>query len=234
MVNEIYNGKIVYGQSFLLIYQFRMKHILYLFILLFFCSCHDPLDRSYNPVSFEKDLQEIRESNTISEQEFQDLAKFIVLARLTGNDMKGESYKTILDRINSLQQQSGIKEKEMETKRARLSAWLEVALLEKVFIMKKEKPFIIYTVQFKNISSSAIKTIIGHLSINDLLDKPIKQIDILVEEPVKPGLTLVKTYTIPYDHASENDQRVRSKDLVDMRVVWNPDKIIIEDGKILQ
>ena len=54
------------------------------------------------------------------------------------------------------------------------------------------------------------------------------------DEDIKPGQTPAKTYSFPYNNADVKDQRVRPKGLVDMRVVWNPKKNILENGRLLQ
>ena len=76
--------------------------------------------------------------------------------------------------------------------------------------------------------------IVGSISVNDLLDREIKNIPIVLDEPLKAGSTFKKTYTESYDPANENDIRIRSKDLIDLRVVWNPVKIIFEDKTIAE
>jgi uncharacterized repeat protein (TIGR01451 family) len=111
-----------------------------------------------------------------------------------------------------------------------MSSLLTVKLTDKIFSKVNNKDCFTYTVTFQNTSSKNIKMVLGNISVNDLLDREIKNIPILLEEPVRPGAILKKNYTVDYERANENDERMRSKDLVDLRVVWNPVKIIFEDG----
>jgi hypothetical protein len=209
-----------------------------LFFLIFSGSCHNPLQKTYRPSTYEKDVQEIRKSNKINDQDLEILIKYIVMARISGNDLSGQTYEDILNRIKTFQQESekmDVREDmEKEARRNRLSSHLEASLLKKEYSNKDGKEIMIYTVTLKNISSQKIKTITGRYLLNDLLEKPVKQFNIFLDEEINSGQTLTKIVTMPYHDADATDQRVRSKDLIDMRVVWNPEKIILEDGSLLQ
>lgn len=209
-----------------------------LFFLIFPGSCHSPLQKIYRPSTYEKDVQEIRRSNKIDDEDLKILVKYIVVARISGNDLSGQTYEDILNGIKTFQQENEKKdlreEVGREALRNRLSSHLEASLLKKEYSNKEGKEVMIYTVTLKNVSSQKIKTITGNFLLNDLLEKPVKQFNIFVDEEINPGQTLTKIITIPYHNADASDERVRGKDLIDMRVVWNPEKIILEDGSLLQ
>ncbi len=199
-----------------------------------FASCKSPINRTYRPQTYEEDMLEIQKSNKISNEDLQLIAKYILLAKLSGNDITGKSYDDILDRIKSFQlknnEVSNRKDLENDARRKRLSPFLEVNLESKVFEKVKYKDVMVYTVKLRNISSKKIKTITGNLTINDLLEKPMKKLDIFVDEDILSGQTLTKKYTPVYNNADENDLRMRSKSLLEMHIVWNPEKIIFENG----
>jgi hypothetical protein len=179
-------------------------------------------------------MQAIRKSNKVSDEDLQSLASFIVLAKLSGNDITGKSYDDILDKIKSFQQNNdqlnNKNELEKEARRKRLSPFLEVSLQRKDFLKKGNRQVLEFTITFKNTSSQKIKTITGSLVINDLMEKPIKTLSILLDENILPGQTLTKIYTLDYNDADENDRGMRAKDIFDIRTVWNPEKIIFEKG----
>ena len=77
-------------------------------------------------------------------------------------------------------------------------------------------------------------TPVGSISINDLLERQIKKIDILLDEDLVKNGRVQKKIRVPYNPADENDQRIRSKDLTDLRIEWNPEKIIFTDGQVAQ
>jgi hypothetical protein len=209
-----------------------------LFLLIFSVSCNNPLQKIYRPFTYEKDVQEIRKSNKINDEDLEILVKYIVMARISGNNLSGQTYENILKRIKAFQQDNeDVNEKkdlEREARRNRFSSYLEASLLKKEYSNSDSKEVIIYTVCLKNISSQKMKTITGNFLLNDLLGKPVKQLNIFVDEEINPWQTVTKKFTIPYNNSDAADQRVRSKDLIDMRVVWNPEKIILENGNLLE
>lgn len=212
--------------------------LLNIIFLLLLSSCNSPMDKTYNAATYQEDIESIRQSNKVSEDDIQLLTKYILVSKLAGNDLQGKSYDEILDKIkeirNANSNESDQAKLNAEAKRERLHPLLNVNLSEKTFSTINKKDCFTYTVIFQNTSSKNIKMIVGNISINDLLDREIKKIDILLDENLKAGATLKKTYTVEYDHSNENDKRIRSKELVDMRVNWNPEKIIFEDGHIAE
>jgi hypothetical protein len=208
-----------------------------MFSMLVFSGCQGPLNRTYNPRTFEEDMQLMRESK-INEEDIQLLAKFILISKLAGNDLNGESYKNILEKVKSIQKAGNdVTERErnlVEARSQRLKPLLEVNLVSKNFVRIKDRDYLAYKIVFHNTSHTDIKTVIGNMGINDLMDKQIKKVNILLDEQLKANSTFEKTYTFEYNHSDEQDKRIRSKDLIDMRVAWNPEKIIFENGRLAE
>lgn len=192
------------------------------------------MNKDYNAATYVEDINAIIESNKVSYEDIELLTKYIALSKIAGNNLQGKTYDEILVNIKSIRKnntdESDRAAMEKEAQRARMSSYLAVNLSEKVFSKVNSKDCFIYTVVFKNTSPKNIKTVVGSISVNDLLDREIKNIPIVVEEALKANTSFKKTFTIDYDPGNENDKRIRSKELIDLRVVWNPVKIIFEDG----
>jgi hypothetical protein len=160
------------------------------------------------------------------------------LQKLPGNDITGKSYDDIIDKIKDVRQNKDESNNrnamEKEARRKRLSPFLEVNLHNKTFVKKNNKDVLVFTVLFKNTGNQKIKTVTGNLTVNDLMEKPIKDLGVFLDEDILPGQTLTKTLTGDYNNANENDRRMRSKDFFDIRAVWNPEKIIFENGKLAE
>ena len=208
-----------------------------MFSVIFFSACKGPLGKTYNPRTFEEDMHLMRESK-VDEDDIELLAKFILVSKIGGNDLNGETYGNILEKVKSIQKAGNdVAEREMNllaAKSERLKPLLGVNLLSKSFIRIKDRDYLAYKVVFHNLSHTNIRTAIGSLAVNDLMDKQIKKLTILLDEQLKANTTLEKTYTIEYNHSDEQDKRIRSKDLIDMRIEWNPEKIIFEDGRLAE
>lgn len=176
--------------------------------------------------------------NKINEEDIRLLAKFILVSKLAGNDLNGETYGSILEKVKSIQKAGNdVTERErnlVEARSQRLKPLLEVNLVSKNFVRIKDRDYLAYKIVFHNTSHTDIKTVIGNMGINDLMDKQIKKVNILLDEQLKANSTFEKTYTFEYNHSDEQDKRIRSKDLIDMRVAWNPEKIIFENGRLAE
>jgi len=226
------------SQLLTLMKKTRIIDLTMVLFLVMFNSCNNPLHRIYNPSTYEEDIEAIRKSNKVSEEDLHSLAQYIILAKLYGNDIRGKSYNDIIDKIKSVQKNNDDLNNrdaiEREARRKRLAPFLEVNLQRKTFAKENNKEVLVFTVLFRNTGISKIKTVTGNLTINDLMEKQVKKLDILLDEDILPGQTLAKSYTIGYNDADENDRRMRSKDFFDLRIVWNPDKIIFENGKLAE
>ncbi len=215
-----------------------MKIICFLFFLMFLFSCNNPLSKTYSIKTYDEDMQVIRESKKISYEDEELLSKYIVVSQLAGNDLQGKSYEEILDKIKEIRKansnDSDQKEMEQEAKRERMSGVLAVTLTDKKFFTKNNKDWITYTVTLHNISDQKINIVIGKLSINDLIDRQIKQIEVLLDEELNKNAVAKKIYTIPYNSGDENDKVIRLKEITDLRIKWNPEKIIFTNGQVMQ
>jgi hypothetical protein len=212
--------------------------LLFLFSVIIFSSCNNPLHRIYRAATYEDDMEAIRKSNKVSDEDLEILNKYIMLVKLSGKDISGKSYDEILDRIKTFQQKNNELSSSdalvKDAKRQRLSPFLEVKLQNKTFTKLDNKNVLAYKVSFKNTGTLKIKTITGSLVFNDVLGKPIKNLNIFLDEDIAPKETISKTYNTDYNDADENDKSIRSKDVLDVRVVWNSDKIIFENGRIAE
>jgi hypothetical protein len=208
------------------------------FLSVAFCSCNNPLNKTYHSSTYLDDITEIRESNKVSYDDIEILTKYITLSKLAGNAPEGKTYEEILNKIKDIRQANTDQDNRLQidkdARRERLSSYLTVNLSEKFFSRVKNKDCFIYSVTFNNLSPRNIQMVIGSISLNDLLDREVKTIQIVLDEKISPHSFLKKSYTAEYDHNNVNDQRNRSKELIDLRVVWNPLKIIFEDGTVAE
>ena len=218
-----------------------MKNRLFISIILsliIFSSCNDPMDKTYSPATYVNDISAIRESNKVSSEDIELLTKYIALSKIAGNDPEGKTYEEILEKIKEIRKantdQSDQVKMEKEATRERMSSYLAVSLSGKDFARINNKDQFTYTVTFQNLSSKNIKLVVGSISINDLLDREIKNVQIVLDEQLRANQILKKTYSVAYDDSNENDKRIRSKELVDLRTLWDPEKIIFEDGTIAE
>lgn len=208
------------------------------FLSLVFSSCNSAMDKTYSTATYLQDLSAIRESNKVSYDDIELMTKYIAFSKMAGNDLEGKTYSEILEKIKSIRQtnteQSDQLKLAKEALRDRMSSYLAVNLSEKLFSKVNNKDCFTYTVTFRNTSAKSIKMVLGNISLNDLLDREIKNIQIVLDEELGAKSVVKKTYVVGYDPGNENDKRIRSKELIDLRIFWNPEKIIFKDGTLAE
>ena len=212
--------------------------ILLIFLPLLFLSCNTPMDRVYSKTSYSEDIESIRQSQKISDDDIELLARYIALSNLSGNDLEGKTYDDILDKIKEIRKTNTDSNDrlsmEKDAKRDRMNPFLAVNLTEKIFSKDDDKNYMKYTITFQNLSARNIKMVIGTMHINDLMEREIKKLNIVLDEELGANTTLQKTFTFGYNDSDENDQQVRVKPVTGIRIEWNPEKIIFDDGRVME
>ena len=219
-----------------------MRNCLYIlvtfFVTIVFSSCNNEMDKTYSTATYVQDIANIRESNKVSYEDIELLTKYIAISKIAGNDLDGKTYSEILEKIKGIRKaNTDMADKmkmEKDAMRQRMSSYLSVNLSGKLFSKVNNKDCFTYTVTFKNTTSKGIKMVVGSISLNDLLDREIQNIQIVLDEELPANSVFKKSYLIGYDAGNENDKHIRAKELVDLRVLWNPEKIIFKDGTIAE
>ena len=219
-----------------------MRNCLYIlvtfFVTIVFSSCNNEMDKTYSTATYVQDIANIRESNKVSYEDIELLTKYIAISKIAGNDLDGKTYSEILEKIKGIRKaNTDMADKmkmEKDAMRQRMSSYLSVNLSDKLFSKLNNKDCFTYTVTFKNTTSKGIKMVVGSISLNDLLDREIQNIQIVLDEELPANSVFKKSYLIGYDAGNENDKHIRAKELVDLRVLWNPEKIIFKDGTIAE
>ncbi|MCM4161276.1 hypothetical protein FHG64_06385 [Antarcticibacterium flavum] len=215
----------------------KKLYFLPLFIFLFY-SCSNPLQKEYNEETLAEDAKELKESGNLNEKEAELLAGWIVKSKLSGEDLEGKTYKEILDEARDYKkEQEELAERtrrEEEEKRQLLGSVLTVAMYNKGYDKRRYQEYLTYSLAFENTSDKDIRAFKGSLVINDLFDTEIKSINLTVDDPIIAGETYRGTYTTDYNQFMDEDSRLRSKKMEDLKVVWTPEKIIFTDGSTLE
>ncbi len=214
------------------------KTLLILSFISFLISCSGPLDKKYNEDTLASDAKEIREDGKLTDEEVQIMAGWIIRAKMTNENLEGQTYAEILNEAKDYKkQQEELAEKaryEEDQKRQKLGAALTVALYDKGYEKYDYEDYLTYSLAFENKTDKNIRAFKGSISINDLFDTEIKTINLTIDDPIKAGETFKGTYTTEYNQFMDEDKRLKGKDLADLSVVWTPEKIIFEDGSTLE
>lgn len=208
-------------------------------------SCNNPLNKKYSEDNFGKDLKEIVESKKADTSDMIYIAMYITKSKLLGENLNNKTYRDILDNAKELRKKSeeedaeakSLAEKakvESEEKRQLFAKVLTVALYDKGYYEGDYQNYLTYEVAYENKSDKNIRAIKGSMLITDLFDGEIKQISLVDDSGIPAGKTVKMSYTSDYNRFRDEDSKLRSKDLKDLKVIWTPEKIIFEDGSTLE
>lgn len=214
------------------------KSILFMLFAFLTIACSTPLDKAYNEETLDSDAKEIKESGNLSEDEALMMVGWIMRSKLNGTDLEGKTYAEILKEAKDYKkEQEALAEKaklEEEEKRQRLGSALTVAMYNKGYDEYEYQEYLTYSLAFENRTEKDIRAFKGSISIQDLFDTEIKNINLTIDDPIIAGETFKGTYTTNYNQFMDEDVRLKAKDMEDLKVVWTPEKIIFTDGSTLE
>lgn len=214
------------------------KLLIAMTVLLGLYSCSSPLDKEYNDETVEQDTEAIRESEKLTDEELGLIAGWIVKSKLQDKDLTNKKYSEILkeakDFKNEQQELAEKAKKEEKEKQERLGGALTVAMYDKGYREYDYQEYLTYSFAFENKTQKDIRAFKGIVSIQDLFNSEIKEINLTVDDPISAGEIFRATYTTEYNQFMDEDSRLKGKDMEDLNVVWKPEKIIFKDGSTLE
>jgi len=206
--------------------------------ILLLVSCSNPLNKKYSDKTLEEDAKAIKESKKIDDDDAELLGTYIMRAKLTNENIEGMTYADMLKKAKDIKaEQKALADKaakEETEKRQRLGSAINVALYDIGYQKADYDDYIVYNMAFENKSGKDIKAVKGSLLITDLFDKEIKNINIVFDDGVKANDTYKTSYTTDYNQFMDEDQSLRSKTMKEIKFVWTPEKILFEDGTVLE
>lgn len=214
-----------------------------LLLIIVIVSCSSPVDKIYSKEGFKEDLPELKKE--LSSDEIELLAATIVrFALIDESKLNIMSYKELLqegvafkveqDSIQAAQKALAEELKaERDAKMKKLREATMVTCFEKGFTTYNYQDYITYKFGIQNNSDKDIRALTGRLIFNDLFDKEVSVINFTYDEPVKSGTRVVWEATTDYNQFQSDDVTLKNKDLDNLKLVWEPEKIIFSDGSEL-
>lgn len=208
-------------------------------------ACNSPLNKKYNETSLDTDLKEILNSNKADTTDIEFVSLYVMRSKLLGENLDGKTYGDLLFNAKELRLKAEKEDAEAKTlaskiateekeKRELFAKILTVALYDKGYYKADYEDYLTYEVAYENKGERGIRAVKGSLLITDIFDSKIKQINLVEDEGISAGQTVKKSYTTDYNQFMDEDIRLRSKSIKDIKVVWTPEKIIFDDGTTLE
>lgn len=214
-------------------------------IFIVLISCNNPLDKKYNEKTFPDDLKSILESKKADSTDLQYIAMYLVRAKMLGETIDGKTYDELLKNAKNIRAEEEKKiaeekvlaeklRREEEEKVMRFNKALTLTVYDKGFMEGDYQNYITYKFAFRNNTDKTIRAIKGSVVFNDLFDVEIKSLNITYDTRINPHSTNKESMTSDYNQFMDEDIRLKSKDIGDLKVVWKPEKIMFDDGTTLE
>ena len=206
-------------------------------------SCSTPMEKKYNEKTALKDIQLIKAA--IDSIEFNLLAGSVFRLKLEDKKLEEMTYAEILEdgkKWKAEQEKIEAEQKALAEKAAKDEAERIKKLTESVIVSCFEKgysevdyqDYITYKFVILNKSEKAIRAVKGGITFTNLFDEKIKSLSFVYDKPIEAGEQVNWDATTEYNQFMSGDKTLKNKDLKDLKVVWNPEKIIFEDGTTLE
>ncbi len=206
-------------------------------------SCSTPMEKKYNEKTALKDIQSIK--SAIDSTEFNLLAGSVFRLKLEDKKLEEMTYAEILEdgkKWKAEQEKIEAEQKALAEKAAKDEAERIKKLTESVIVSCFEKgysevdyqDYITYKFVILNKSEKAIRAVKGGITFTNLFDEKIKSLSFVYDKPIEAGEQVNWDATTEYNQFMSEDKTLKNKDLKDLKVVWNPEKILFEDGTTLE
>ncbi len=111
---------------------------------------------------------------------------------------------------------------------------VQVSCIEKSFEEYDYHEFITYKFVIQNKSEKTIRAIKGGITFANIFDEEIRILKLVYDQSIKPGNRVVYDATTDFNQFNDEDRELRSKALKDLKVIWEPEKVIFEGGSLLE
>lgn len=220
-----------------------MKKIFTLVLITLLISCSSPLKKKFNEKTAEEDIKELK--TKIDSTEMALLAVTMMRLKLQDEKLEEMTYAEILEKgkvwkeeqekIEAEKKELAAKALKLENERIkRLSESVLVTCYSKGFSTYDYQDYITYKFIVQNKSDKNIRAIKGSVTFTNLFDETIKSLSLVYDQPINSGSEVTYSAQTDYNQFIDSDKALRNKDLEDMKVLWKPEKIIFEDGTILE
>ncbi|MFB3884709.1 MAG: hypothetical protein ACE144_05745 [Thermodesulfobacteriota bacterium] len=201
--------------------------------------------------TMEKDMQAIRDSKQLSDEETRLLAAYIVRSKLGSifggvGLPKDKTVGQMIDEQRNWEEEQKLKEaertrlaEEAAKEEARLTEQLrktvEVAIYKKNFSPSdwrsgQYEDYILLGFVFKNLTEKDLRGFTGTVIFNDIFDKEICKTSLSYDEIILAGKSVRWEGQKRYNKFMDEDRKLANTDLKNLKIIWTPEKVLFTDG----
>ncbi|WP_299180714.1 hypothetical protein [uncultured Aquimarina sp.] len=111
---------------------------------------------------------------------------------------------------------------------------VKVQCVQKGYQEYDYEEFITYKFLIENKSNKDIRAIKGNIVFTNLFGDEINTLSFVYDDPIQSGRKINYNATTDYNQFIEKDRALKNKDLKDLKIIWEPLKVIFYDGTTLE
>lgn len=158
----------------------------------------------------------------------------MIKAKFKGEKIEGKTYAEMLELGKKWKAEADKEKADKEKKLAVLRNAIAIEHFEKGFRESDYQQYITFKLVVKNKSGKKVRAVKGELIYNDLFDEKITVSKFVYDQAMEPGKEDSLMSSISYNKFKEKDKLLKSKALKDLKIVWEPQKIIFADGSTME
>lgn len=206
--------------------------------LLLFSSCSSPLDKKIKLDTADADMKAIMQSEKIDSSDKELISTAFLASAFSGESIEGKTYKELLaeSKKEKLEREKlEAEEKQKEADRIkRLTGAVDVVFLDKRNSRGDYSTYSDFKISIVNKSNQAVDAVQGVLVFNDILGNEIKKVRITHDESIPAGESNTQVYSVDINRFIDEDVTLHSKEYEKLKMMWQPEKILLADGTILE
>ena len=206
-------------------------------------SCSSPMNKKFNQETVKEDIIAIKKK--LDSTEMNLLTGTLIRLKLQNKNLKemtymeifkeGKRWKQEQDKIETEQKALAKKALKVEQERVkRLTQSVLVSCYEKGYQEIDYQDYITYKFVIQNKSDKIIRAVKGSITFTNLFDEEIKSLNFVYDQSIGAGKEITWNATTDYNQFIDKDRTLKNKNLKDLKVVWKPEKIIFENGSVLE
>lgn len=217
-------------------------------VILLLVSCWDtlilpdPLDKIYSTSTLSSDLREILAHDTPDSSAYKGITQYLLVMAFSEEQLIGKTYREILDlsrlwaikqKIQEQQEKALAKQADLEQEKRYeiLRKVVEVVLDSKEVIDLDSAVSITYHFTLSNHSHKSIKSVEGSVEINHDLHGYFTRQDLTFAKPLSKHSSWQEK--VSFKKSKELGQTPKDSGEPG-KLIWRPEKILFEDGSILE
>jgi hypothetical protein len=225
-----------------------------LFTVILLSSCSNVKNKPITEDNKDKILDQIKNSKDLTVEEV-GLLQAYVLRQGMKNAFSGDKNATLLPVGKTIGQvieeqrkwvaDESQRERQDKERRERAQAAAEgqrkalldalsVTVYDKGYTSADFQNYITLKFAYENHTSKTIRGFRGSMEFEDLFGEKIKVSGLTEDEPLSPGESRKVSKTLNYNQFSDEDKKLRSTELANLKLVWRPTEILFTDGSRLK